>query len=72
MIRGPTTDRGAILHHAGFHRRSPALLDGAPVLAGHGEPGRRCGWEEFFRAMDARGLAADLGEDGQARFVPRA
>jgi hypothetical protein len=65
-----TTDRGAILHHAGLHSLSPALLDGAPVLVGHGEAGQRCGWEPFFRAMGERGLVADLGPDGSARFVP--
>jgi len=64
-----TIDRGEIIHHAGFHRLSPAVREGAPLLVGAGDQAGRCGWEAFFRAMDRRGLAAELGEDGTARFV---
>jgi len=64
-----TIDRGEIIHHAGFHRLSPAVRHGAPLLVGPGDQAGRCGWEAFFRAMDGLGLAAELGEDGSARFV---
>ena len=64
-----TTDRGEIIHHAGFHRLSPAVREGAPVLAGPGDPAGRCGWEPFFHAMEELHLRAELGEDGSARFV---
>jgi hypothetical protein len=39
-----------------------------------GEPGARCGWAEFFAALEARGLAVAFEpEDGtSARLVPRA
>ena len=67
-----TADRGEILHRAGRAHLSPALRDGAPALAGHGEAAGRCGWEPFFRALSARGLAVAFGEDGSARVVPRA
>jgi sugar phosphate isomerase/epimerase len=69
-----TLDRGAILHHAGLHRLSPALRDGAPALVPPGEGvGGRCGWESFFRALDGRGLAVAIeAEDPAVRFVPRA
>ncbi len=68
-----TVDRGDILHLAGFRRLSPALRDGLPALVAHGEAGARCGWEPFFRALSARGLAvAWAGDDGPVRMVPRA
>ena len=67
-----TLDRGEIIHHAGRHGLTPALADGAPVLLGPGEPGRRCGWAPFFSALDARGEALDLASDGAARRAPRA
>lgn len=66
-----THDRGDIIHFAGRHRLSPAVRDGAPVFVGHGEPGERCGWERFFRTLEARHLAVVLEEEaGAARFVP--
>jgi hypothetical protein len=69
-----TLDRGAILHHAGLHRLSPALRAGAPALVPAGEGGgERCGWEAFFRAVRERRLAVVLGEEGpEVAFVPRA
>lgn len=69
-----TTDRGDVIHFAGRHRLSPALRDGAPALVAPGEPGERCGWEPFFRALEARGLAAAFDPDDAAslRLVPRA
>jgi hypothetical protein len=68
-----TVDRADIVHFAGKHRLSPAVRDGAPVLVGHGEPGERCGWADFFAAMGARGLAASFEPEdpGSFRFVPR-
>jgi hypothetical protein len=71
-----TSDRGAILHFAGFHHLSPALdAAGGPALgAAPGEGARRCGWEPFFAAMAARGLALafDPADGASARFVPAA
>jgi hypothetical protein len=69
-----TTDRGEILHLAGFHRLSPALEAGSPLLIAHGEGARsRCGWEQFFAAMDDRRLAVHWNPDDPAsvRMVPR-
>jgi hypothetical protein len=69
-----TTDRGEIIHLAGFHRLSPALEAGSPLLLGHGEGARsRCGWEQFFAAMENRGLAVTWNPDDPAsvRMVPR-
>jgi hypothetical protein len=69
-----TTDRGDILHLAGFRRLSPALRDGAPALVAHGEAGAaRCGWAPFFRALAERGLAVawDEADEGSTRFVRR-
>jgi hypothetical protein len=66
-------DRGPVLHHAALHRLSPALRGGAPALLPPGEgAGGRCGWEPFFRALEARRLAVVLGEEGAAgTLVPR-
>jgi hypothetical protein len=68
-----TTDRGDVIHFAGRHRLSPALRDGKPALLPIGEGGARCGWAEFFAAMDAAGLVASLEADDAASFrlVPR-
>ena len=68
-----TTDRGDIIHFAGFHHLSPAL-DGGGAPAFSAEPGdrlSRCGWETFFRSLGARGLGLSfVPEDGgSARFV---
>lgn len=67
-----TVDRAEIVHFAGRHRLSPALRDGRPALVGAGEPGERCGWEAFFRALEASALAASLDpEAGAVSFLPR-
>jgi hypothetical protein len=67
-----TTDRGAVIHFAGRHHLSPALRDGAPVLAGP-DPGGRSGWAPFFSALEGRGLAARFDPDDGTSFatVPR-
>jgi iron(III) transport system substrate-binding protein len=68
-----TTDRGDIIHFAGFHHLSPALGEGgAPAFSA--EPGdklSRCGWETFFRALGSRRLsvAFDPEDGGSVRFV---
>lgn len=73
-MRRATTDRGDILHFAGFHRLSPALDDASrPAFsAGPGDGLARCGWEPFFGAMRAAGVALqyDPEDPGSARFVP--
>ncbi|MFO0583664.1 MAG: hypothetical protein U0229_15445 [Anaeromyxobacter sp.] len=51
-----TTDRGEILHFCGRHALSPAVREGAPALAGHGDGAGRCGWARFFAAMAERGV----------------
>ena len=50
------SDRGDIVHLAGLHSLSPALVDGAPRLVSGPDPAR-CGWEPFFAAMEGRRLA---------------
>ncbi len=68
-----TTDRGDIIHFAGFHHLSPARdAQGGPALSsGHGDGLTRCGWEAFFRAMRERHLAMAFSpEDPEVRFVP--
>jgi hypothetical protein len=69
-----TLDRSDVIHFAGRHRLSPALRDGEPVLVGQGEPGARCGWADFFAALEARGLALafDPDDGSSARLVPAA
>lgn len=69
-----TTDRGEIIHLASFFRLSPALRDGAPALVQHGDTqAGRCGWEPFFGALAARGLAVAWTANDRAsvRLVPR-
>lgn len=67
-----TTDRGEIIHFAGRHRRSPALIAGAPALVEPRERDGRCGWAAFFAALDRAGGAAELDPaDGSVRAVPR-
>lgn len=66
-----TLDRGEVIHHAGRHHRSPALLDGTPALLEHGEPGTRCGWGPFFSALAGRGETLALASDGSSRTAPR-
>jgi hypothetical protein len=65
-----TADRGEIIHLAGRHRLSPAVRDGAPALVGPTELQGRCGWEQFFRALEDRGLAV-AEEAGEIRIVAR-
>jgi len=65
-------DHGEVIHHAGQHARSPALVDGAPALLARGEPGRRVGWQEFFEALSARGEGLVLASDGGCRTAPLA
>jgi hypothetical protein len=57
-------DHGELIHFAGRHGLSPALLDGAPALVTHGEPGARCGWAALFEALSARGETLVLASDG--------
>jgi hypothetical protein len=66
-----TTDRGDVIHFAGRHALSPAVRDGAPALAGHGDQAGRCGWERFFTAMAERRLALRIPEPetAEATFV---
>ena len=61
------------MHAAGRARLSPALRDGAPALLPQGETAGRCGWAEFFAALEARRLAAawDEADPGAVRLVPR-
>ncbi len=61
-------DREAVIHFAGRHRLSPALVDGAPALVASGAPGERCGWAAFFAAPPRRHLAAALDPDDPASF----
>ena len=69
-----TRDRGEIVHLAGLLGLSPALKDGAPAFsAGHDPSLKRCGWEPFFAALEARGLepAFDTEDPGAAALLPR-
>lgn len=69
-----SVDRGEIIHQAGRWRLSPALRDGNPALVAPGDPAGRCGWAEFFAALEARRLAVafDPEDPGSIRFVARA
>ncbi len=73
-MTGTTTDRGDIIHFAGFHHLSPARDErGAPAFsAAAGDGLARCGWERFFRALSERALAVarDPQDGSSARFVP--
>jgi hypothetical protein len=67
-------DRGEIIHQAGLLGLSPALNAGAPVLSrGQHPEARRCGWEPFFSALEARGLEPvfDLEDPGATALVAR-
>lgn len=68
------TDRGEIMHEAGRRRLSPALREGVPALVRAGEAGGRCGWAEFFGALERRGLAVafDEADEGPVSVVARA
>ncbi len=70
-----TEDRGEIIHFAGQHGLSPALVGGRPALtSGSGPAAVRCGWEPLFRAMGEQDLALvrDDQDPGASAFVPRA
>ncbi len=67
-----TRDRGDILHLAGRRQLSPALRGGVPTLVPAGEREGRCGWEEFFSALDRRGLWVREEADGSVRIGPGA
>lgn len=74
MIR-TTTDRGEIIHLAGFRQLSPAL-DGrsAPAFSSAAGDGlARCGWERFFSALRAGALAVeyDPADAATTRLVGR-
>jgi hypothetical protein len=65
-------DRGDIVHEAGARRLSPALRDGAPALVPPDDPTGRCGWAEFFAALERRGLAVAFEPgDPSVTFVRR-
>ena len=71
-----TSDRGEIVHFAGFHHLSPGL-DAASRPAFSSAPGdgvTRCGWETFFTALRTGGLAVafDGADPSSVRFVPEA
>ena len=72
-MRQATVDRGEIIHFAGRQGLSPALREGAPAFAAGHDPAARCGWEAFFGALEARGLALawDPGDPAAASFAPR-
>ncbi len=75
-MKSATTDRGAIVHFAGFQRLSPALdRQSRPAFSAEAGDGlARCGWESFFAAMRRGGLALEYepGHAASARFVPAA
>jgi hypothetical protein len=65
-----TRDRGEIIHLAGRRRLSPALRGGAPALVGPGDVAGRCGWEQFFAALERARLAVAVeGDEGPVRIV---
>ncbi len=70
MTRGPTHDRGDILHLAGRRHLSPALRGEDPTLVPVGDREGRCGWEPFFAELDRRGLAVREEADGSVRIGP--
>jgi hypothetical protein len=69
-----TRDRGQVIHQAGFHRLSPGLRQGRPVLLAEGDGPGRTGWAPFLAAMEAAGLALAWEPDvpGTAALVPLA
>ncbi len=69
-----TDDRGEVIHFAGFHSLSPALVEGRPALTSGGDPAAvRCGWEALFHAMGDQDLVLvrDDEDPGASAFVPR-
>lgn len=73
-MKTATTDRGAILQHAGLHSLSPALRDGKPLLVAEGDTAGRCGWQPFFEAAERSRLALawDTDDPGAASLVAAA
>lgn len=73
-MKGTTSDRGDVIHFAGFHRLSPALdAGGKPAFSAQSADGlARCGWEGFFDALARHHLALerDPEDAASARFVP--
>lgn len=71
-----TTDRGEIIHFAGFHHLSPGLDPASrPAFSSAtGDGVTRCGWETFFTALRQGGLAVsfDPADPSAVRFVPEA
>jgi hypothetical protein len=69
-----STDRGQIMHFAGFQHLSPAFdPGGGPAFSASAADGlTRCGWEAFFHALAEEGLALSFEppDPGSARFVP--
>jgi hypothetical protein len=67
------SDRADIVHEAGRRRLSPALRDGAPALVRTGDAAGRCGWAEFFAALEHAGLAVEFDpvDEATVRFVAR-
>ncbi len=75
MLRA-TTDRGEVIHFAGFHHLSPGLdpMSRPAFSSATGDGVTRCGWETFFTALSKGGLAVafDQEDPGSVRFVPEA
>jgi len=71
-----TTDRGEIVHFAGFHHLSPGLDPASrPAFSSTAGDGvTRCGWETFFTALRKGGLAVafDDADPSSVRVVPEA
>jgi len=73
-MRTATTDRGAFLNVAGLQGLSPALVEGEPRLGRGKETAGRCGWVEFFAAVERAGVALvwDESDPEATSLVPLA
>jgi len=73
-VKTATTDRGCYLNVFGLQGLSPALEKGEPRLARGKEVGGRCGWQEFFAAVERAGLALvwDDRDPEATSLVPKA
>ena len=75
-MKRATTDRGEIIHAAGFRHLSPGTdARGQPAFSSQAGDGvTRCGWEPFFKALGARhlALAYDADDASTAQLVPAA
>ena len=71
-MRLAATDREAYLHVAGLFGLSPALRGGAPALVPGKDTAGRCGWEEFFLAVERARVALvwDAEDPGATALVP--